>query len=334
MTTLAARGSGGNLAGGAADSRATQTRQRFARLGLAAFVLTFIVVVASAFMRHTQAGLGCADWPACYAQIADGAQGPATTVGIHVARLLHRLAASAALFAIIALLWLARGVPGFGRERALTGATLFVALGLAALGLLTPGAMLPAVPLGNLGGGFLMLALLAALTGLAASAPSATGAGASQFERGLTGTLLAAAFAQALLGALIGTQFALTACPALDTCAATGPTFAIDVLNPFQAPAVFAGHALAPVGAAGLHWLHRALGGAIAVGTLALAFVSRSRDPRLAHLLACLALAAPALGATAVLHMPALAVTVLHNAVAAALVAALAYRLARRRTFA
>lgn len=313
-----------------ADARSAQTRQRFARLGLAALVLTFIVVVASAFMRHTQAGLGCPDWPACYARIADTVDVSTTTIGVHVARLLHRLAASAALFAIVAMLWLARGVPGFGRERALAGAALTVALALAALGILTPGATLPAVPLGNLGGGFLMLALLAALTGLATGDPRETRTGASPSARALIVALLAAVFVQALLGGLIGTQFALTACPALDACAATGPTFAADALNPFRPPAIFAGHALAPVGAAGLHWLHRALGAAIAVGTLALALALRRSEPRWAHLLACLALAAPLLGATAIVQMPALAVTVLHNAVAGALAATLAFLCARQ----
>ena len=41
------------------------------RLAVAATVLVFLVLVASAWLRHSAAGLGCADWPACYAAIVD-----------------------------------------------------------------------------------------------------------------------------------------------------------------------------------------------------------------------------------------------------------------------
>ena len=49
--------------------------RRYAIAALVAVALTFVVVVASAFLRHSQAGLGCTDWPACYARVAIEAQG-------------------------------------------------------------------------------------------------------------------------------------------------------------------------------------------------------------------------------------------------------------------
>jgi cytochrome c oxidase assembly protein subunit 15 len=36
------------------------------RLAFAAVVLTFVVVVVGAYVRLSDAGLGCPDWPLCY----------------------------------------------------------------------------------------------------------------------------------------------------------------------------------------------------------------------------------------------------------------------------
>ena len=36
------------------------------RLAFAALVLTFIVVVVGAYVRLSDSGLGCPDWPLCY----------------------------------------------------------------------------------------------------------------------------------------------------------------------------------------------------------------------------------------------------------------------------
>lgn len=41
----------------------------FHRVGQLTFVLTFIVVVLGAFVRLSDAGLGCPDWPGCYGHI-------------------------------------------------------------------------------------------------------------------------------------------------------------------------------------------------------------------------------------------------------------------------
>jgi cytochrome c oxidase assembly protein subunit 15 len=307
------------------EARPARIRRLFGRLATASLVLTFMVIIASAFLRHTQAGLGCADWPACYGRVAADAQAVAPSLGVHLARLLHRLAASSALLLIVALLWLGKGVAGFRRERAFAVLSLAIALGLAALGLFTPGAQTLAVPLGNLLGGFLMLAVLAALAGHCGSNRHDAPLPAPTAPRVLVPALLAAVLVEALLGGLIGTQFALQACPALDRCAAAGDAFAGIPLNPFRQPVIVASHVVAPAGAAGIHLLHRAAGVGIALGALWLAFALRRSDPRSASLLAALALAAPLLGATAILLIPALAVTVLHNAAAAALIATLAY---------
>ena len=41
----------------------------FAKVTLAALVLAFIVIVVGAYVRLSNAGLGCPDWPGCYGQI-------------------------------------------------------------------------------------------------------------------------------------------------------------------------------------------------------------------------------------------------------------------------
>ncbi|MEJ2344136.1 MAG: COX15/CtaA family protein [Gammaproteobacteria bacterium] len=46
------------------------TNQWFARIGLLAVLLALCVVVLGAFVRLSDAGLGCPDWPGCYGRIA------------------------------------------------------------------------------------------------------------------------------------------------------------------------------------------------------------------------------------------------------------------------
>ena len=274
-------------------------------------------------MRHAQ-GVGCEGWPACYGRIAgDAQQASAPPIGIHIARLLHRLAASGALLAILTLIVVSRSRSDLRRSRLLAIGALAVALALAALGIATPGATLPAVALGNLLGGFLMIALLAALSSSLVNGASGVLAPGPGTARAIGLTLLAALFAQTLAGGLIGTQYALPACATIDHCAVTGDL--VSALHPFRQPIVVDGRVVPPAGASDLHVLHRALGVAIAAALLALAYVVRRTTPLGSPMLAGLAVASPLTGALALLHMPAPLVTVAHNALAASTVAALAW---------
>lgn len=306
-------------------------RRLFALLAYTTLVLTFVVIAASAFMRHTQAGLGCADWPSCYARVVAEAPPTSPTTGVYIARALHRLAASSALLLMIGMLLLARSAQNYGRERTLALAALVIALGLAALGIVTPDAVFPAIPLGNLIGGYSLIAVLAALAGSTASGGDNAASGTSPRLRAVALALLAAVVVQAVIGGLIGAQFALRACPTLDDCAPISDAFARGAaLDPFRKPVVVSGHVVPPPGAGGLHSMHRMLGIAIALAGLTLAFGLRRSHRRSALSLAGLSVAAPLLGASAILGMPALTVTVLHNAAAAALIATLAHIVALR----
>lgn len=315
------------------DARA---RRLLTLLAVAGAVLTLIVVVSSAFLRHAQAGLGCDAWPACYARIAVTAPDAAPAPGVRVARTAHRVAATAVLTLILGMLlvtWTQR--PVWLREGAWATAAFVIALCLAALGIATPGARIPAVTLGNLLGGYLLLATLAAL---AATAGNVRGDawpahGRRAPLRAAALAILIGAFAQAASGGFIGAQFALTACPTLPGCPhGAGELGALaNALDPLRVLVEEDGRVVPPSGAAGLHVLHRLPGIALAIATLVLAFGLRSASRRAASLLAALALAAPLAGAAAIVAMPALALTVLHNALAAALIATLAWVSARFR---
>ena len=52
---------------------------RFVRLARAGAVLAFFVVMLGAWVRLTDAGLGCPDWPGCYGRLVvpDAAMSPA-----------------------------------------------------------------------------------------------------------------------------------------------------------------------------------------------------------------------------------------------------------------
>jgi heme A synthase len=133
---------------------------------------------------------------------------------------------------------------------------------------------------------------------------------------------------------MIGAQYALTACPALGGCPAYsfGDLLGAGALDPFRALSIVGGHVVPPRNVAGLHVIHRVLGIAVVIATFALAHRMRRIDRHHALLLATLAGVAPLLGTAAIAGMPSLPMTVLHNAAAASLVAALAYLTARKVT--
>ena len=199
-------------------------------LVLAALLLVLVITSTSAYIRLSQAGFGCADWPACY-----GRSVPAPVAGqlipgqstLFWARALHRLAASSAGIVLLLIVFLGWNALQGAAARLAAVATVMLAGFLAWLGLLTP-SNLPAVTVGNLLGGMTLLALLWWLhqRGPAAAA-----------GRTLHSLALAALALQIALGGMTGARHAALSCVTLPACAGGWWPDALDwrLFDPFFA---------------------------------------------------------------------------------------------------
>jgi heme a synthase len=289
------------------------------RMALISAALMLATITLSAFMRLSQAGLGCDPWPGCYAQAArDAAQGVAATTmsghGVAAARLAHRVVASLVLILAITLTlstWLTK--PVLPREGRLAAGVLALALGLALLGVVTPGARLPAVALGNLLGGFLLLALCWRLA--AAPDPARTGLGGWALAVALLLVL------QIALGAIVSGSHAALACSDVADCTTTARAagWPLQALNPLALPALEASSRVNPAGALA-QLVHRVLA---PLALLALGLRARRRGQRRsATWLWLLGAGVVAVGLVSVASGLPIVIVLLHNALAALLLAA------------
>ena len=195
----------------------------------AAWLLVLIIITTSAYIRLSQAGFGCADWPSCYGRSLTPAAGQLIPEQspLFWARALHRVAASAAgmLMALVVFVgW--DSLQGAGARLA-AAVSFALAAFLAWLGLMTPSS-LPAVSLGNLLGGMAMVASLWWL--------HMRGRGrSSNSDRALLWIASAALVVQFVLGGLIGARHAALACTTLPACAGTWWPESVDwrLFDPF-----------------------------------------------------------------------------------------------------
>jgi heme a synthase len=197
-----------------------------ARLGA---VLALIVVVVGAWVRLTDAGLGCPDWPGCYghvhpAQVAGSLESasaayPARPFNYQKAlhEMVHRYIAGALLLVVVGLAAFAfwnRRDPG--QPRVLPFVALAVVLLQAALGAFTVTLLVvPLVVTAHLVGGLTTLALLWWLS----LAPARRDVKAAERPvRRLALAALAALVLQILLGGWTSSNYAAVACPDFPTC--------------------------------------------------------------------------------------------------------------------
>ena len=294
------------------------------RLALWCAVMVLAVTSLSAFLRLSKAGLGCTDWPACYGQelrrLQQGiAPAPDVQTATAAARLAHRITASTALLLVITMLMVCFGSqPLLVREGRLALALLGLALCLTVLGFWSSAARVPAVAMGNLLGGFLMFALCVRLARDYRPEP----------PTGLREWAAAAALLlvlQIALGGLVSASFAGLSCSGWSDCS---PAAALQAggwgsLNPWREPVLSATPPINPAGALA-NSLHRHAGVALVLVLLPLAVLARRAGrPRSALLLLALLGAQLALGfAMSALALP-LGLALVHNLLAAALLATL-----------
>ena len=300
--------------------RERRLARRCAGAGVA---LVFAVIVSSAYLRLAQAGLGCADWPACYGaarELTAGAQPGA----VAVMRATHRIAAAAVGFVVIAIgvLCLGAARQHFKQAR-VVGLLLALTIFLAVLGRATPGAHIPAVTLGNLLGGMVLLGAMWWLRLTLGAAPRAPNPVRSSYSTGLGVALVAAPIA---LGALVTANYAGASCATIPDChgAWWPPHGTFAMLDPWNAAGHLSGaNTIADPARRVVHMIHR-LSAFIAIAywtTIALIAASRRRPgARWAALTVALLGIELAVGAAHVMLGLPLTLGVAHNALAALLV--------------
>ncbi len=299
-----------------------------------------MVVVVGAFVRLTDAGLGCPDWPGCYGQITptraaqDIAKAVAEQGGVHGPvsiqkawhEMFHRYLAGALgllILGITVMAWMQRRK--LAQSPWLATALLALVCFQAALGMWTVTMLLkPVIVTLHLLGGMATLALLAWLS-----------ARQMQWEPPRATTLrpwaalgLMLLVAQIALGGWVSTNYAALACIDLPTCHGEWvPT--MDFQHGFQLLRELghtaAGDKLSYDALTAIHWTHRV--GAVVV-TLYLAWLAW-RAARVARLrviaitMALLLAVQVSLGIANILTGLKLAVAVAHNGGAALLLVAL-----------
>ncbi len=194
-----------------------------ARLAIISLLLVLLLVSVSAYLRLDHSGIGCAEWPECYGQIGVP-EADAPTIGSTYERLaeeaaepmswatpMHRLVASVLGLVVLgmALLSLARR-----EDRLIAFSLLGLTVFLAWLGIYSGGLHNPAVVMGNLAGGFSMLALTGWLVFREARPRANVPPGGRRW-------VVAALFLlglQIALGGLTSANFAASACQTLPDC--------------------------------------------------------------------------------------------------------------------
>jgi len=192
-------------------------------LAIVSLLFVLALVSISAYLRLDNSGIGCADWPACYGQIGAAAEGT-PDVGSTYERLAleakqpmswatpaHRLIASLLGLLIVGMALLSVRQR---RDRLLSFALLGLTAFLAWLGIYSGGLHSPAVVMGNLGGGFVMLGLLGWIV-LRKAEPLAS---ASPMVRRWAVAALLLLCLQIGIGGLTSANFAASACLSVPDC--------------------------------------------------------------------------------------------------------------------
>jgi heme a synthase len=314
---------------------------RFRRLVAVTAVTTLILIMLGAYVRLSDAGLGCPDWPGCYGNLtphhsateirdAEAIQpGGSVTMAKAWKEMVHRYLAmivGALIAAIMFAAWRNRRL--WKQPIVLPTVIAAAVIFQAALGAWTVTLLLkPAIVTSHLIGGITILALL---MWLLARQPMngkwAEGIMASSALKSFAAVALIIVIAQVVLGGWVSTNYAALACADLPTChGQLAPE--MDFANAF--------HIIRPLGVGpdgslltlqaltAIHWAHRV--GAVIVtlvlGSFAFSLMKVPSGKRASKMLLGLLVAQLLLGLSNVWFSLPLPVAVGHNGVAAMLVA-------------
>lgn len=300
-----------------------------ARIGT---VLAFLVVTIGAWVRLTDAGLGCPDWPGCYGQlIVPDASAPGVDAayperpletGKAWREMIHRYLASTLgliCLALAALAWRDRAAADQPTRIPYLLVAVVIFQGL--LGMWTVTLLLkPVIVMAHLLGGLLTLSLLFWL-----ARGRLEGAGLAPRARALAVAALAVLVAQISLGGWTSANYAALACPDFPTCQTRWWPPVADFREGFVLwrglGIDYEGGVLDNPARTAIHFTHRlgAVAAALVIGWLGW-LLWREPRTRVEGLAVIAALAAQlVLGASVVIFGVPLAVAVAHNGMAAIL---------------
>jgi heme a synthase len=193
----------------------------FRRLALTGALLAAAVIVLGAWVRLTDAGLGCPDWPGCYGHLYPQASHADSHAGFQLGKALHEMihryfAGTLGVIIVVLLGWAVwfRRDPG---QPLVPVALLFAVVCLqGALGALTVTLLLkPLIVTSHLFGG---LSTLALLCWLSQQPPAAQLTAQETALRTFALLGLLALVVQIGLGGWTSTNYAAVACPDFPTC--------------------------------------------------------------------------------------------------------------------
>ncbi len=235
----------------------------FRRMAGAALLLALLVVMLGAYVRLSDAGLGCPDWPGCYGKaVVPGATTlyPERPLVAHKAwkEMIHRYAAGTLGLLILGLFLMTRQKPALAWARPYTSGLLLLVIFQSLLGMWTVTLKLhPLVVMGHLLGGLSVTALLLVAWLGPRERRLPTGPGVVVWGR----LALIVVVLQITLGGWTSANYATTSCPDFPTCQGSWwpPMNFADAVWPSAPPSAgdYEGGTLAGDSRTAIHFTHR-----------------------------------------------------------------------------